>query len=395
MAAVETYFAEESVQAELQRIRTEHFRREQYEEAAAACERLAADYAESKWLGEVLLLQAACYRELARPEDEMRALERFVAECPNHPQSSAARRALETLQAGHSMQAAAADRSAHIESLEKRVQALADTMESMGGKQAALDHQLSVAVARLTERVQDLDSRERALTLAADSDGAVPTAIELMNAVVQDMRAENEAQWQKMASQLHEMEKRLGEVARHKSVLTPLKAMVASALLASLLSVMIGIAVYDDVRGGVMRAALVQGVPRQGAGLASRVVKAARAQKLSAPKVVIARIVAPKPRLHAAGEPGTAGRSTIKSSAAPNTHPAAAKHPPARRPAVQEASQPSKRTGGVYVVKPGDTLWSVSKNALGNGKAVERIAAINGLAPPYNVRPGQRLRLPH
>jgi nucleoid-associated protein YgaU len=62
---------------------------------------------------------------------------------------------------------------------------------------------------------------------------------------------------------------------------------------------------------------------------------------------------------------------------------------------VQEASQPSKRTGGVYVVKPGDTLWSVSKNALGSGRAVERIAAINGLAPPYNVRPGQRLRLPH
>lgn len=46
--------------------------------------------------------------------------------------------------------------------------------------------------------------------------------------------------------------------------------------------------------------------------------------------------------------------------------------------------------GGEYVVQPGDTLYSI---AWRYGLDLERLAQLNGIAPPYTIRPGQRIKL--
>lgn len=47
-----------------------------------------------------------------------------------------------------------------------------------------------------------------------------------------------------------------------------------------------------------------------------------------------------------------------------------------------------------YVVKSGDTLWAIAKSSLGQGERYAEIASINGINPPYIIRPGQKLKLP-
>lgn len=47
-----------------------------------------------------------------------------------------------------------------------------------------------------------------------------------------------------------------------------------------------------------------------------------------------------------------------------------------------------------YVVKSGDTLWSIAKRSLGQGERYAEIAALNGIKPPYLIKPGQKLKLP-
>lgn len=46
-------------------------------------------------------------------------------------------------------------------------------------------------------------------------------------------------------------------------------------------------------------------------------------------------------------------------------------------------------TSGQYVVKPGDTLFSI---AFRYGWDYKELAARNGIAPPYTIRPGQAIR---
>ncbi len=46
---------------------------------------------------------------------------------------------------------------------------------------------------------------------------------------------------------------------------------------------------------------------------------------------------------------------------------------------------------GHVTVKPGQTLYSIAR---ANGMSVSRLAAANGLSYPYNLRAGQRLRIP-
>jgi len=45
----------------------------------------------------------------------------------------------------------------------------------------------------------------------------------------------------------------------------------------------------------------------------------------------------------------------------------------------------------VYVVQPGDTLYSIARR---HGTTVEALAALNGLAPPYTIKVGQTLTVP-
>ncbi|CAK0748971.1 lipoprotein NlpD [Gammaproteobacteria bacterium] len=58
-------------------------------------------------------------------------------------------------------------------------------------------------------------------------------------------------------------------------------------------------------------------------------------------------------------------------------------------PLLPELS-PEEAAGLVYVVKPGDALSVI---ALQHGESYRNIARWNDLAPPYTIRPGQRLRL--
>lgn len=60
-------------------------------------------------------------------------------------------------------------------------------------------------------------------------------------------------------------------------------------------------------------------------------------------------------------------------------------------PARQSGAQLSAPIqGGSYVVKRGDTLYSIAFNS---GNDVPSLASLNNISPPYNIYPGQRLRL--
>ena len=60
-------------------------------------------------------------------------------------------------------------------------------------------------------------------------------------------------------------------------------------------------------------------------------------------------------------------------------------------PARQSGTQLSAPIqGGSYVVKRGDTLYSIAFNS---GNDVPSLASLNNISPPYNIYPGQRLRL--
>lgn len=49
----------------------------------------------------------------------------------------------------------------------------------------------------------------------------------------------------------------------------------------------------------------------------------------------------------------------------------------------------------VYVVKKGDSLWSISKGWLGDGRRYKEIANLNGIKEPFcYIYPGQALILP-
>ena len=55
------------------------------------------------------------------------------------------------------------------------------------------------------------------------------------------------------------------------------------------------------------------------------------------------------------------------------------------------APAPTPPSGNVYIVRPGDTLWSI---AMRYGTTPWAIAAANGLANPNFIYPGQRLIIP-
>ncbi|ATL93631.1 peptidoglycan DD-metalloendopeptidase family protein [Aeromonas sobria] len=59
---------------------------------------------------------------------------------------------------------------------------------------------------------------------------------------------------------------------------------------------------------------------------------------------------------------------------------------PARQGGVQGGAPIQ---GGGYVVKKGDTLYSIAFNS---GSDVPSLASLNNISPPYNIYPGQRLR---
>ena len=65
---------------------------------------------------------------------------------------------------------------------------------------------------------------------------------------------------------------------------------------------------------------------------------------------------------------------------------------PLGTPVVSEVSpaQAEAITGDVFVVRKGDTLYSIAWRA---GKDHKTLAQINGIEPPFVIYPGQRLQL--
>src|SRR5262245_9553853 len=58
-------------------------------------------------------------------------------------------------------------------------------------------------------------------------------------------------------------------------------------------------------------------------------------------------------------------------------------------PETPVAAEPAP-SGTNWTVKPGDTLYSIAFSA---GTDWHALAAANGIAPPYTIYPGQKLRL--
>lgn len=51
-------------------------------------------------------------------------------------------------------------------------------------------------------------------------------------------------------------------------------------------------------------------------------------------------------------------------------------------------------SGGIYVVKDGDSLASIAARVLGNVNLWKTIASLNGIRDPRSVVPGQPILMP-
>lgn len=67
---------------------------------------------------------------------------------------------------------------------------------------------------------------------------------------------------------------------------------------------------------------------------------------------------------------------------------------PAITPAPSVSSTPTAATGGSYVVKKGDTLYSIARSHYGDGKQYTKIVAANPGVSARSLKAGQTLTLP-
>lgn len=90
---------------------------------------------------------------------------------------------------------------------------------------------------------------------------------------------------------------------------------------------------------------------------------------------------------------------------APPREPEVAYTTPAHQPAYYDTSvtqtpaggaavTPAATSGNSYVVKKGDTLFSIAKASYGNGNQWQRIAAANPGLSPSTLKAGQKIMLP-
>ncbi|MGD8200918.1 LysM peptidoglycan-binding domain-containing protein [Ornithinimicrobium sp. W1679] len=96
-----------------------------------------------------------------------------------------------------------------------------------------------------------------------------------------------------------------------------------------------------------------------------------------------------------AGAGATTAPATPISTRATITPPASP--PPASTPAGTRVEEAGRDISSSYVVRPGDTLWSIAQRHLGSGQDYHRIVDLNPqllAAGPDRITPGTRLRLP-
>jgi len=389
MPALTIAFSEQEVQEELERIAGEHVQRKQYDIAVAAYERLAAEYPESKWLGNTLLLAALCYRELAQPERETEILQRFLVECPDHPQTPAVHRALERVNAPYSEQVPTGDFAAVIEQLQGRVTAVSAALQQMQKDQSRVE-QVAMTVDHLSKRLGALELSEIGGLLGAAPEGAEVTPIEMLGSVVQDLSAEAEALRQRVDNSLKALTREIAEF-RAQSRLTRFSWTFA------------GVAVFISLISLILVMATLNLSTSKRTQTAAQPTRALRAQtaylaaerpglERSLPGGTALKVATPKAAARSALKNGLDEQATLAKSEKRNL---SKTNPPLRPPTAKTAKLSEKR-GSVYTVKAGDTLWEICKKQTGSAspKTLDKIAALNNLSPPYDLREGDSLRLP-
>lgn len=104
----------------------------------------------------------------------------------------------------------------------------------------------------------------------------------------------------------------------------------------------------------------------------------------------------PKPPPEAKAPPKPASPASGKAVAPTSLPSARASRPGAKAsPATKAPAAATPPTAArSYTVKPGDSLWTVARSALGDARKVDEIARLNGLKPPYKLRAGEKIKLP-
>ena len=68
--------------------------------------------------------------------------------------------------------------------------------------------------------------------------------------------------------------------------------------------------------------------------------------------------------------------------------------PPAPAPAPAATPAPAPTTGRTYTIKPGDSLWKISKEVYGDATKYEQIQKANPTLDPQLLKPGTVIVIP-
>jgi len=390
MPALTIAFSEQEVQEELERIAGEHVQRKQYDIAVAAYERLAAEYPESKWLGNILLLAALCYRELAQPERETEILQRFLVECPDHPQTPAVHRALERVSPHYSAQVVpTGEIAAVIEQLQGRVAAVSAALQQMQENSSQVE-QVAKSVDQLSRRIAAIEVAAPAGLISDSPEGTEVSPNEMLGSVVQDLSVEAEALRQRVDNSLEALTREIAEF-RAQSRLTRFSWTFAGvAVLVSLLSL---IFVVGSQEGFLFKRTQTAAQPTRALRAQAAYPSAKRpGAKRPLPGVTAAKVTMPKAAARSAHKNGLEVPSTQVKAGSQSLSKTKSSVPPQ----LPKAAKLSAQHVTIYTVKSGDTLWEICKKQTGSAspKTLDKIAALNNLSPPYDLREGDSLRLP-
>jgi len=391
---VEAPFSERAVQDELERIRTERLERGEFEQAAQSCEALIQKFPESKWVGNAFLMTARCYHELGRGDDEARTLEAFLAAFPQHVQAVTIRRALEELQRRYEEQVQDGAHPAALRDVEGRLQRLYEGLHDLKQRQEHLED-LSRAVSSLADQVDELKAKAQLLAADIEGESGEPTVLELVNALIQDLRTEVDTQRKRTDARLVAMNSSVDELkTRFKAAMRVLWAAVAAALVA--FGILIGAFFQSEPPASKSRQVSKERAVRTTAVRVKIVPRKTRPASVPRDEAVAARKNASLPQAQVASPPRSDVKPAGKPEAKPAPAPAPASAKPTKTPApAKQAAAPTQPAARAYTVKPGDTLWGICTKVLGNTRSVDKVIAMNGLkGPDYNLRPGQTLHLP-
>ena len=344
-------FSEQDVQQRFDTISKAMVEPGLFAEAVEAYKELIREFPGSRWAANAYLAIAQCYHAMGQEEDELSALEDIITQFPDHVVAKRAQGAVRALRERRH-----GDPSTH----------------SAGSGQAGSGPPRPV-----------LSAAE-----GAESRGEGPAGADLHGAV----------------RRLTRQVERMREAHRRRMWLGTISFVV--------LLVVIWVAVRGSARGSLGRldervATLESQVQELTAGVTPT--PTSRGPKASAPAVTVlpvqppaAPATKPRPKPAPATKPRPKPAPTKPALAAakpptptPKPPRAAAKPaPPKPKPAPTVKPPTPVAAAKTYTVKEGDSLWSVARNELGDGRRVDEIARLNGLQEPFKIKVGQTLKLP-